>query len=187
MKKIFFLLAFLILTLPLIAQNTHQPNKVMSSQAIDNKIFDTTGVAIRIIIVDANGKLISFSDPIPTSNVPGYRDTTLTVVIDSAASISGAINLGNRRLKGIQVPTGWGSNAPLSFQNSFDDGTTYQNYYVDDAEHSMSATAATNINCNPRTWVGVSYLKIRSGTSSSPVVQSGAASTRTLKLRIGNY
>jgi hypothetical protein len=137
---------------------------------------------------DASGNLFATStNPFIVSNVPGFRDTTITVTIDSLASLSSAINLGNRRVKGIQMPASGWVTANLTFQVSYNGGSTYQNYYVDDVEHTMASAVATNLNANPRTWVGVSYLKIRSGTSGTPVVQNGAAATRTIKLRIGNY
>jgi hypothetical protein len=129
----------------------------------------------------------TYLDPFFVSNIPGFRDTTYTVIIDTNASLSGVINLGNRRVKGIQMPASGWVTANLTFQVSYDNGATYQNYYVDDVEHLMTAGNAMNLNANPRTWVGISLFKIRSGTSGTPVNQTGVTAARTIKIRAGNY
>lgn len=138
-------------------------------------------------IVNSSGvELFNTTTPAIISNISGYRDTTITVIFDSTASLSGAINLGNRRIKGIRIPTGWGT-ANLTFQSSEDAGVTYQNLYADDVELLMTAPASTILIANPRYFIGRKYLKIRSGTSGVPVTQNGAVSTRTLLITIGNY
>ena len=111
----------------------------------------------------------------------------LTATIANGAALSSQINLTAQRLTGITMPAAWTA-AGLTFQYSHDgstwkelqtfDGTTLATVAVD----STSAAAATGW-----TWIGdyalvfaaVRMLRIRSGTSGSPVNQ-GALRTFTL-------
>jgi hypothetical protein len=208
MKKIIIL--FIVLTayyLPAQTNNYKAP-QTWTSDKINREEHDSTKDAKRITIVGSaqldsvlkgqlrqsndlrNIKLNtdnSYSDPFFVSNIPGYRDTTYTVVIDSNASLSGVINLGYRRVKGIQMPASGWVTANLTFQVSYDNGVTYQTYWVYDVEYSMSATSSVNLNCKPSDWLGISFFKIRSGTAAAPVNQTGNAASRTIKIRAGNY
>lgn len=124
----------------------------------------------------------NFNEPIPTSNVPGFRDTIITATIDSAASLSSVINFGNRRPKLIFCPSVW-TTANLSIKVS-KDGSTWGNLYVDDIEFTMTAGASIAINCNPRAFIGIQYMQIRSGTAATPVNQGAR---RTISIVAGNY
>jgi len=134
-------------------------------------------------IENASGvDLFTSTNPALVSNIPGYRDTVVTATVDSAASLSSAINFINRRLKTIYLPSAI-TGTQLTFQVS-PDGVTYYNYYCDDTELVMTAGASYGLNVNPRNFVGIQYLKIRFGTSSSASAQTAS---RTIKLKIGNY
>jgi hypothetical protein len=96
--------------------------------------------------------------------MPLANANVLTVTIANGASLSGAAEIGQGTLVGIQLPTL--TNASLSFQGSHD-GVTY----VEVVDASAAAVAYGV--------AGVPFLKVRSGTSGSPVAQ-GAARTISL-------
>lgn len=101
----------------------------------------------------------------------------LTATIANGQSLSGAVHIGTGTLIGIQLPVF--TSAALSFQGSAD-GVTYVEV-VDASANAVGYTASTGsiyIKA-PADLVGVPYLKVRSGTSGSPVNQ-GAARTITL-------
>lgn len=105
-----------------------------------------------------------------------------TVTIENGASMSDAVRLnkmdsvklGGLRLFGIVIPSAWTA-ANLTFQTSYD-GVTYQNLYdKDGSEETVTVTDTdTSIWLNPATFAAVPFLKIRSGTSGTPVNQAAA-------------
>lgn len=75
----------------------------------------------------------------------------------------------------LQMPAAW-TTADLTVQASFD-GTTFSDMYLDDAtEMVIKAGASRWIVLNITRFLGVRNIKLRSGTSASPVNQ-GAART----------
>lgn len=110
-----------------------------------------------------------------------------TATIANGAALSGAINLTkintayDLRLFGIQMPAEW-TTANLTFQVSLD-GTTYTNMYLDDGTEYQASVAASSFVVVPiDKFCGVPFLKIRSGTSGTPVNQA-ADRFLTLALR----
>lgn len=97
---------------------------------------------------------------------------TTTVTIANGESLSGAVDLKGRKLVGIVMPAAWTS-ASLTFQAS-PDGTNYFNLYDGATERALTVAASYYSMQNIGDWVGVRYLKIRSGTSGSAVNQGGA-------------
>lgn len=108
--------------------------------------------------------------PLASANV-------LQVVIANGASLSGAVEIGAGTLVGIQLPTL--TSAAISFQGSFD-GVTYAEV-LDASSQAVEITASTGASYlqAPADLHGVPFLKVRSGTSGSPVNQ-GAARTISL-------
>lgn len=101
--------------------------------------------------------------------------------IASGASLSGAVNLSGHVLVGVYMPASWTA-AGLTFQGS-NDGVTWANIYASDgAEVSATAAAGQYISLDSNTFLGVKYLKVRSGTSAAAVNQGAA---RTLVLMVG--
>jgi hypothetical protein len=104
---------------------------------------------------------------------------TQQVTITSGQSLSIAATLGvNRLLVGIQMDVGWDA-AALTFQMSPDGGTTWLEMQGASAVLTYNAAAGQYIAIDPTLWRGVTMLKVRSGTSGSPVNQTA---TRTLTL-----
>lgn len=102
-----------------------------------------------------------------------------TVTIANGESLSGAIDLGSSSLAGILMPASWTA-AGLSFAVSTSLAGTYvplwnaigSEYTVP----SASAVASQFIVLPVADFLGIQYLRVRSGTAGSAVNQGGARS-----------
>lgn len=103
----------------------------------------------------------------------------IPILIANGTSLSAQINLGAKTLVGIIMPAAWTA-AALTFQSSGDGGQTFQELQ-DGAGAAVTVTAnqATNIQLDPTKWRGANCLKVRSGTTGTPVNQGA---DRTLQL-----
>jgi len=107
--------------------------------------------------------------------------TTTTATIANGASLSNAVNLGTSDLISIIMPAAWTA-AALTYQFSVD-GTNFYDAYSGTAELTATSTGASRmISINAATYDAARYIKIRSGTSATPVNQ---AADRTLTLILG--
>lgn len=117
--------------------------------------------------------------------VAGGGETT-TAVIANGASLSGEIDLQGFSLQAIVMPSAWTA-ANLTFQASDTSGGTFNNVH-DDAGAEVTVTAAASrcigLDAVARELDGLRYVKVRSGTSGTPVNQ-GAERTLTLLLKGG--
>lgn len=106
---------------------------------------------------------------------------TVSVTIASGASLSSAVDLLKYSLVGIQMPGTWTA-ANLTFQGSYD-GSTFANLYDETQEVTLtSPTASVYIVLDPAKYLSLRSLKVRSGTSGTPVNQ-GADRALQLILR----
>ena len=98
------------------------------------------------------------------------------------SSLSGAVALGEKVAVGIVMPASWDA-ASLTFQGSADGGVTFSNVH-DSSGNELSVTTAAGryVYLDPSAFVGLNQIKIRSGTSGSPVNQT-AARTLTIVTR----
>ncbi len=104
------------------------------------------------------------------------RDATATIA--NGASLSGAIYLGIGTMCAIQMPAAWTA-ASLSFQGSTD-GSTYNDMYDSSGvEITIAASASQYIVLDPSAFMGFVWVKLRSGTTGTPVNQGAA---RALKV-----
>lgn len=100
----------------------------------------------------------------------------ITVAIASSASLSAGIPIGDKVAIGVMMSAAWDA-AALTFQVSADNGTTFDNVYDSSGNELTVQTAAGRyVYFDPTAFVGVNYLKIRSGTSGTPVNQTAARS-----------
>lgn len=121
---------------------------------------------------------------ITSESAPGYvrlagsKPTSVPVTIANGASLAAFVDLDTKTLVGIHMPAAWDT-ANLTFQVS-EDGVTYDNLY-DSAgiEKTITVAASRYISVTPAEWVGVRFLKVRSGTSGTAVNQTAA---RTIQL-----
>ena len=104
----------------------------------------------------------------------------MDVTIASAASITAEIDLSGRVLTGVLMPAAW-TTANLTFQATDVSGGTYGDLYYDATEKSLTVAAGLHVSFDPSAPIFANFIKIRSGTSATPVAQ---ASTRTLKLAL---
>lgn len=98
-----------------------------------------------------------------------------TVSIANGASLSGAVEIDDGSVNGIITPAAW-TTANLTLQGSYDKENFFNVYDVDGNEVTINADASRYIILNPSDFLGMKALKIRSGTSGSPVTQGAARS-----------
>jgi hypothetical protein len=101
----------------------------------------------------------------------GSNPTLVTATIANGTSLSQGIDLEGKTLLGIHMPAGWDATS-LTFQVS-EDGVTYDNLY-DNLGNEKTIIVANNryIYASPSDWVGIRFIKVRSGTSATPVNQT---------------
>lgn len=121
--------------------------------------------------------------PINNTITPTGRGipSTTTVTIANGQSLSGAVNLSGFTLIGIDLPATW-TTANLTLQASIDNSTWDNVFDSTGTEVTISAAASRFILLNPADFVAIRYLRLRSGTSGTPVNQGGAR-TITLVVR----
>ena len=102
-----------------------------------------------------------------------YAKPDQQISIPASGTISDSINLIAQTLLAIEMPSEWTA-ADLTFRASVD-GLVFDNMY-DQFGNEFVVKAAANrfIVVSPADWVGVRYLSIRSGTSATPVAQTGS-------------
>lgn len=112
--------------------------------------------------------------------------TKLQVKIPSGGALSGEIDLSQYRVVGLQVPAAWTA-AALTFQHratgqTLQDGSTPNFGELFDEAGNVVTVASANVVADrtimfvtdlvARSLAGVRHLKIRSGTSATPVNQA---------------
>lgn len=105
-----------------------------------------------------------------------------TATINAGASLSQAIDLVDTRLFGFQMPSAW-TTAAMTFQVSAD-GVTYNDLYDDTATETNLTVSASKfiVLSNPQRFLGIRYLKVRSGTTGSAVNQSAQADIKLVAI-----
>jgi hypothetical protein len=93
-------------------------------------------------------------------------------LIKSGESLSSPVWLGYRAPCQISMPAQW-TTASLTFQVS-QDGIHFQDLNdTANAEISLAVTADKSRRLDPHGWIGILWIKVRSGTSQTPVNQGG--------------
>lgn len=95
----------------------------------------------------------------------------VSVTITNGSALSAPVALGEFVLTGIAMPAGWDA-AALTFQVSADGGTTFQEMQSISAAISYAVAANQYIAIDPTLWRGINMIKVRSGTSGTPVNQT---------------
>jgi hypothetical protein len=95
----------------------------------------------------------------------------LTATVPNGQSLSGSIALDRNWLIAMALPAGWTA-ASITFRGSRDGGTTWLDLYSDTGEITVSSAAAgRGIVLPPTLLHGWPLIRLRSGTSASPVAQ----------------
>ncbi len=99
-----------------------------------------------------------------------------TAVIAISTSLSAAVLVpAGFTLAGIIMPTAWTA-ANLTFQGSAN-GTLYNDIYnAAGTEYNVTASTSRFITIDPPDFAGVGWIKVRSGTTGTPVTQTAARS-----------
>lgn len=117
------------------------------------------------------------SDPLGDADglkVKGANSVSETATIANGASLSGAVDCGSARLALIVMPAAW-TTADLTFQESADGVTYVDKYDAFGAEYTVVCGGTSrSLTINLVDFIGTRYLKVRSGTTGTPVVQGGA-------------
>lgn len=101
-----------------------------------------------------------------------YAD--LSTIIADGAFLSSPVTLNRRPILSVLVPSGW-DDADMTFQVSMDGLTYYELIDEDGSAVFLDVVASRMVRLtNLDQWAGYKYMKIRSGTSGTPVNQSGA-------------
>lgn len=102
--------------------------------------------------------------------VAGSQAVIKYITIANGGSLSSSIDFGTARLSLINMPAAWTA-ATLTFQVS-SDGTTFRNLYMSDGtEYSITVGASQSVIVPLVDFLGIRFLKIRSGTSGGAVNQ----------------
>lgn len=97
-----------------------------------------------------------------------------TATIPNGTAVSNTVDLGKETLLGYIMPAAWTATG-LTFQTSPDGVLTPADVYdATGTEISHVVAASRVVRVNPADWVGVRFIKIRSGTAASPVNQGAA-------------
>ena len=94
-----------------------------------------------------------------------------TATIAAGAALSAEVPLGEKTLVGIIMPAAWTA-ASLTFQATPDDANFSELYEGAGNAVSIIAAAGQFVQIDPAKWRGITGIKVRSGTSGSPVNQS---------------
>lgn len=116
--------------------------------------------------------------------IPAQAAYQVAVTIANGAALSSAGNLtayvqqGKTRTVGLLMPAAWTA-ANITLQAS-ENGSTFYNVWSGGSEYTLTNTDASQYVVIPANdLIGANYLKVRSGTSGSPVNQGAA---RTLQI-----
>lgn len=129
-----------------------------------------------VILVNPDGSFADFGGGV---SVKSAQITTATATISNGTALSASVDLSAGRLGRIVIPAAW-TTANITFQTS-SDGTNFSNLY-DSVGNEYTVTVAgpsTAIIIPLSDFLSVRYLKIRSGTSGTPINQ---AADRSLTL-----
>jgi len=101
----------------------------------------------------------------------GYQSVT----ISASTSLGPAIDLSGQRLAAIQIPASWTA-ANLTFQigigDTVDSATYFNMFDSGGNEYTVTAAASETLMIPFADFIGVRFLKIRSGTNGTPVNQA---------------
>ena len=96
--------------------------------------------------------------------------TRRTTTIASGQSLTASIDLKDQPILAIQMPASW-TTANLTFQGSNDGTNFFDVYNLEGDEYRVVAAASRYIVLSPFEFQWARYIKIRSGTTGTPVNQ----------------
>lgn len=128
--------------------------------------------------IDSNGFAVPSNAVVAETPAP----VATTVTVASGQSLSAAVPLASGKPAGVQLPADIDSATKLTFQLSYDGGATYNDMYdATGSEYSVTVAASRSVPINHADFVGATHMKVRLGTTGSPVT---ATADRTLKFSL---
>ena len=95
----------------------------------------------------------------------------VTATISSGSALSDEINLKGKALVGLIMPSAW-TTANITFQAGYGSSPTYNDVYDQDGgEITIIAAASQQIMIDPSFSLALEDVKVRSGTTGTPVNQ----------------
>lgn len=155
----------------------YNPNYILADYdgtEVANAGGETVGGVAKMFIARDDVRGAKTFDVLAAQELVEVNYADLSTTIANGAALSSAVTLSRRPILSILVPSGW-DDAVLTFQVSIDGITFYELLDEDGGAVSLTVAAGTVARItNLDQWAGFNYLKIRSGTSGTPVNQSGA-------------
>lgn len=116
----------------------------------------------------------SLVTPTPVTPV-GADHFVLPVSLPAGAGgLTSGIDLKTRRLSRIAIPSGWITATSITFQTSVDGVTFYNLYDSIGTEYAVTVAASRSVLVPLIDFIGIRYIKIRSGTAAAAVNQTGS-------------
>lgn len=125
------------------------------------------------VTIASDQSAIAVTDLTVAALLDGSGLTTATATIANGAALSAAVSLAGKGIIRLNMPASWTA-ANLTFQVSADNATYLDLYDKNGSEYTVTAAASRSIILPPADFVGVNYIKIRSGTSATPVNQGAS-------------
>jgi hypothetical protein len=97
------------------------------------------------------------------------NETDVTIL--AGDSLSGVIDLQLERLHRVDMPAAWDA-ASLSFAVASQAGAAFLSLYQEGTEYAVAAGPNRSIVVDQAVFLGVRFLKIRSGVNGAPVPQT---------------
>jgi hypothetical protein len=131
---------------------------------------------------DSQGnELFTATTPAKVELVTTIQVTPVSATITNGTNLSASIDLAGKALVGIYMSAAWTA-ASMTFQGSLDGVTFFDIYDSTGSERLVQPVAGKHMALSAADWIGVRYIKLRSGTSATPVAQ-GADRVLTLVTR----
>jgi hypothetical protein len=139
------------------------------------------GVHIPVVRLDGTATPVTIPGSVEINNdtgnpipVVGMDQLSVAATIAAGAALSGDVDLAARRAVRLVTPAAWSPAAALTFQVSYD-GITWGDLYDETGtEVSYTLVAGKSLRLPVHDWLGIRYLRLRSGPSSAPVNQAAA-------------
>lgn len=124
---------------------------------------------MRPTFADASSNIqkVGVNNPLPVGG--GFR--TITATISGGGSLSAEVDLNGHNIVGIYMPGTW-QTANLTFQASNATGGTFYDVYDSAGNELVVTAAASRVIVDVPELAPIRFLKVRSGTTGTPVVQA---------------
>lgn len=180
MKRLTFALLALLLLTPSFGQDVFHR---LSDGTYAYRIYSSGGTfSVTLPAANLGSQLSAASLSVVSASDATWHVTPLgsvsllPAVIADGQSLSAAVQTGGKPVVGLIMPAaGWETATTLTFQACTDASTCFDLYDQSGAEVTVTVPVAGNVfvRLSPANWAAIQFLKVRSGTAASAVVQNG--------------